>query len=62
MIQGYKNISIIYGGTGREYAQTLKKKIEDISNAERFPICARIINDRVLTRELLHDVMKQFKE
>ena len=43
MIQGYKNISIIYGGTGREYAQTLKKKIEDISNAERFPICARVI-------------------
>ena len=62
MIQGYKNISIIYGGTGREYAQTLKNKIEDISNAERFPICARVINDRVLTRELLHDVMKQFKE
>lgn len=62
MIQRYKKVSIIYGGSGREYAQTLKKKIEDVSNEERFPIYAKIINDRVLTRELLHDVMKLFKE
>ena len=62
MIQRYKKVSIIYGGSGREYAQTLRKKIENVSNEERFPICAKIINDRVLTRELLHDVMKLFKE
>lgn len=62
MIQGYKNISIIYGGTGREYAQALNRKIYDISNNERFPIRSTIINERILTRELLQDVMTLFKE
>lgn len=62
MIHRYKSVSIIYGGTGKAYAQALNERILKISNEERFPICATMINERILTCELLSDVMQLFKK
>ena len=62
MIQRYKDVSIIYGGSGRRYAEALNDKLTKISQEERYPIQATIINEKILTRELLTDVMRLFKE
>lgn len=62
MIHRYKEVSIIYGGRGRRYAEALSDKITKISTEDRYPIHATIINERILTRELLTDVMRLFKE
>jgi len=62
MIQKYNDVSIIYGGKGRKYAQDLKEKIDEISQIDRFPLSATIILESILTRELLTDVMNLFKE
>lgn len=62
MIQRYKDVSIIYGGSGRRYAEALSDKLTKISTEERYPIQATIINEKILTRELLTDVMRLFKE
>lgn len=62
MIQRYKDVSIIYGGSGRRYAEALNDKLIKISTEERYPIQATIINEKILTCELLSDVMRLFKE
>ena len=62
MIQKYKTVSIIYGGKGRDYATFLNDKLTALSNKERYPIEPKIIMERVLTRELLSDVMTLFDE
>lgn len=62
MIQRYKDVSIIYGGSGRAYAEALNERLVRIAAEERYPIQATIINERILTRELLADVIRLFKE
>ncbi len=62
MIHRYKSVSIVYGGNGKKYANTLSKKIDKISNEERYPIQAKIINEKILTCELLNSVMDLFKQ
>lgn len=62
MIRRYKDVSIIYGGSGRRYAEALSEKLTKISTEERYPLQATIINERILTWELLSDVMRLFKE
>lgn len=62
VIQRYKDVSIIYGGNGRRYAEALSDRLTKISTDERYPIQATIINERILTCELLTDVMRLFKE
>ena len=62
MIQKYNDVSIIYGGRGRRYAEELKAKVDEISQKERFPLSANIILEKILTRELLTDVMNLFRE
>lgn len=62
MIQRYKDVSIIYGGSGREYAEALNDRILTLSEEEHYPIKATMINERILTRELLSDVIALFKE
>lgn len=62
MIHRYKDVSIIYGGRGRRYAEALNERLTKISTDERYPIRATIINETILTCELLADVMKLFKE
>lgn len=62
MIQKYKTVSIIYGGKGKEYANELAERISDLAENERYPLQASIIMERLLTRELLSDVISLFKE
>ena len=61
MIRKYNTVSIIYGGSAKKYAELLNKRIVQISEEERYPIRAAIINERILTRELLADVMNLFR-
>ncbi len=62
MIRRYKDVSIIYGGSGRTYADALHQKITDLSDRERYPIKSTIINDRILTGDLFKEVVLLFKE
>ena len=61
MIQAYKNVSIIYGGHGRKYADALNERILKLSEEKRYPIKPTIINERILTCELLAEVTSLFK-
>ncbi len=62
MISKYKNVAVIYGGKGRKYADIFHKSISKISEAERYPICSRLIMESILTRELLSDVIELFRQ
>ena len=62
MIQGYKILSIVYGGRGRQYAEALASQISEIAEKDRYPLKASIINERILTNELLSGVIKLFKD
>lgn len=62
MISRYKIISIIYGGKGKTYAERLRKRIETVSEKERYPLATRLILEAVLTGELLSQVMDLFRE
>ena len=62
MISKYKNVAVIYGGKGRNYAEALQKSILKISDEERYPICSKLIMETILTSELLSDVMELFRQ
>lgn len=62
MISKYKNISVIYGGTGRKYAEIFSKRISDISEKDRYPLSSTMIMESILTGELLTDVMNLFRK
>lgn len=62
MIQKYKTVSIIYGGTGKKYAAEFSDKIHVLAEKERYPISAKMIMERILTQELLSGVMNLFRE
>lgn len=62
MISKYKNVAVIYGGKGRNYAEALHKSILKISDEERYPICSKLIMETILTSELLSDVMELFRQ
>lgn len=44
MNQRYKDVFIIYGGSGRRYAEALRDKLTKISQEERYLIQATIVN------------------
>lgn len=62
MISKYKTVSIIYGGSGRRYAELLNESIVRVSDEQRYPICSKLIMETILTKELLSDVIALFKE
>ncbi len=62
MLQKYKTVSIVYGGSGKKYASTLNDKIKQVSVKERYPICSKLIMETILTQELLNGVINLFKE
>ena len=61
MISKYKNVAVIYGGKGRNYAEALHNHFK-ISDEERYPICSKLIMETILTSELLSDVMELFRQ
>ncbi len=62
MLRGYQNVAIIYGGTGKSYAAALHQRITQVSRQQRYPLSASIVLERILTRELLADVMVLFRD
>ncbi len=62
MIEKYKTVSIIYGGTGKKYAQDLHQKIAEISKIKRYPINSKLILESILTQELLSGVINLIKD
>ena len=62
MLRGYQNVAIIYGGTGKSYAAALHQRITQVSRQQRYPLSASIVLERILTRELLADVMALFRD
>jgi len=62
MIEKYCDIAIIYGGSGKEYAEALNKRICEASRKERFPLKAHVIMEKILTEELLSGVIDLFRE
>ncbi len=62
MIKGYKNISIIYGRSGRDYASHLHQKIETMASEFRYPLRSRIVMESILTQDILSAVTSLFRE
>lgn len=62
MIRKYKTVSIVYGGTGKQYASELNERITTLAETERYPITSKLIMESILTQELLTGVMDLFRE
>ena len=62
MIERYKTVSIVYGGSGGDYARTLNKMINDYEKENRYPITSRIVMESILTKDILDEVSKLFRE
>lgn len=62
MIRKYKEVAIVYGGSGKKYAAALHDRITQIAEKDRYPLSATIIMQQILTRELLSDVIGLFKD
>ncbi len=62
MIEKYKNISIIYGGSGGAYARELNQLINDYEKQNRYPISSCIVMEQILTEDILSQVITLFRE
>lgn len=62
MIEKYKKISIVYGGSGGNYARTLNAMINDYEKKNRFPLSSFIVMETILTSDILEEVSKLFRE
>ena len=62
MIERYKTVSIIYGGSGKEYAKNLRDVIEEAEKTERYPLSAKIVMESILTKDILSEVTALFRE
>ncbi len=62
MIKKYKKISIIYGSSGRAYAEKLNSKIEKLQTEQRYPIESKIVMENILTHDILSSVTSLFRE
>ncbi len=51
MISKYKNVAVIYGGKGRNYAEAFHKSILKISDEKRYPISSKLIMETILTKK-----------
>lgn len=49
MVKKYKTVSIIYGGSGRNYATKMKNLIDKLSSEKKIPIRSLIVMDSILT-------------
>lgn len=62
MIKQYKMVSIVYGGSGAQYAKRLNELIKSRANANRYPINSLIVMDNIMTGDLLENVMELFQK
>ena len=62
MVKKYKTISIVYGGSGRDYATKMKNMIDSLSLEKKIPIRSVIVLDSILTGDLLTSITTLFSE
>lgn len=62
MIHRYKNVAVLYGGTGKKYAEAFRQELHRLSVRQRYPIAANLILERILTQELLTSLTQLFRE
>lgn len=62
MLKRYKLVSIIYGGSGAQYADEMNKIILRQSEEERYPITSKIVMESVLTGDLLTNITDLFTQ
>lgn len=62
MIKKYKKVSIVYGSSGRTYAERLNAKIEKLQTELRYPIESKIVMENILTQDILSSVTSLFRE
>ncbi len=62
MIENYKKISIVYGGSGGIYAKTLNDMINNYEKENRYPISSRIVMEQILTDDILSQVTALFRD
>ena len=60
MVKKYKTVSIIYGGSGRNYATKMKNLIDKLSSEKKIPIRSLIVMDSILTGDLLSSITSLF--
>lgn len=56
MVKKYKTVSILYGGSGRNYATKMKNLIDKLSSEKKIPIRSLIVMDSILTGDLLSSI------
>ncbi len=57
MIQRPKQICLIYGGSGKHYAQIVAERIEREEEADRIPITVKLILEQILTGDMVGGLM-----
>ena len=62
MLKQYKLVSIIYGGSGTQYAQEMNELIQRRSEDMRYPITSKIVMESVLTGDLLTSITDLFTQ
>lgn len=60
MVKKYKTVSIIYGGSGRNYATKMKNLIDKLSSEKKIPIRSLIVMDSILAGDLLSSITSLF--
>ena len=59
MVQKYKNVAIVYGGSGRKYAEAIKKAIIQRHSDEMIPFQAKILDKVILDSKSIMDYVVQ---
>ena len=62
MVKKYKMVSIVYGGSGSDYAKKMNDMILKMSDERKIPIRPVIILENILTGDLLTNVTKLFAD
>lgn len=62
MIKKYKTISIVYGGSGADYASKMNNLISNLSNEKKIPIKPVICLENIITGDMLGGVVNLFRE
>ncbi len=62
MIKRYKMVSIVYGGSGAQYAKHLNELIRSRAEANRYPLNSLIVMDNIMTGDLLQNVVELFQD
>ncbi len=61
MLHGYSKISIVYGGSGKQYASRIEDELNKLHTQQRVPIRVKCINSEWVSHNVLSDVVNALK-